>query len=71
MSATLIAFPGGRSRGLLEWEANLERLIADTITGYVAERPCPAPSVAADDLTEWAWILRQDAEDRTTEARSC
>jgi hypothetical protein len=69
VTATLIAFPGGRSRSVLQWEADIERLIADTITGYTAEHPCPAPSIAADDLTEWAYALRRDADARTRRDR--
>jgi hypothetical protein len=67
MSTTLVVLQGGRSDFALQWEADLERAIAETITRYTMDRPCPAPSVVADDLIEWARLLHLDADTRILE----
>jgi hypothetical protein len=66
----LTAIDGGLAPAVLRWEAELERLIATTISSYVAEAPCPGPSVAAEDLVVWGDGLLLDAQQRLREADS-
>ncbi|WCB92311.1 hypothetical protein DSM104299_01006 [Baekduia alba] len=71
MTATLIAFPGGRSRTVGEWEAAAELAAADAIDRFLGSNPCPVPGLSqvAIDLAEWAARLRSDAGARRAEAR--
>ncbi len=60
----MVVLQGGMSASVIEWEAELETVVADLITRHLEESPCPGPSEVARDLDRWADLLRDDAQSR-------
>jgi hypothetical protein len=53
-----------------EWEARAELSVGVLITRYLAENPCPGPSLVCADFGEWSELLQLDGRLRLEETGS-
>jgi hypothetical protein len=58
---------GGATAAVQTWEARAEADLAVLIQRYLAEHPCPGPSLIEADLARWSRALAADGQARLAE----